>query len=92
LKRFQVLNIYQIQNVEIEKNIDNDPRIKAGLEYRIIEPLFIRSGFNTQPNAAFGGIGGHFKSLNVDYSIGSQEYLGYSHQVSINFILNRANR
>ncbi len=34
-------------NVEAQKEIENDPQVKIGLEYNFLEKLWLRTGINT---------------------------------------------
>jgi len=68
---------------EVFKDIDIDPNFKAGLEYQIVESIFIRTGINTEPFASFYGLGWNNKRLGVDYSLRNNGDLGLGHHVSL---------
>lgn len=72
---------------EIEKDLDHDPIIKAGLEYRPLHRVFFRTGFNLTPNAAFFGTGFHSERLKLNYSIAYSTALGTGHQLSAGYIM-----
>lgn len=71
--------------LDLEKDIDQDPLIKAGIEYTIIEKLVLRTGVNSNPLKAFFGFGLVLKSFNVDYAFSQHNYLGFTHQLSVSF-------
>jgi hypothetical protein len=68
---------------EVEKNTDLDPTIKGALEYTLKKKLFVRTGFNLFPNAAFGGIGFRMWRLGFDYAIRWGYLPGYFHVMSV---------
>jgi hypothetical protein len=72
-------------NLDIHKDVDFDPEIRAGLEYRIIEKVFVRTGINSNPFKAYFGGGLKFGRFKVDYAVTSHQYLGIAHQASVVF-------
>jgi hypothetical protein len=74
-----------ILNLDIHKDVDFDPEVRGGLEYRIIEKVFIRTGLNSKPFKAYFGGGLSFGRFKFDYAVTSHEYLGISHQASVSF-------
>ena len=57
--------------------------LKAGLEYKIIEQLQLRTGFSTNPAKNTFGIGYTLNNIQVDITINRHQLLGYSPQFSI---------
>jgi hypothetical protein len=57
--------------------------LKAGLEYKIIEQLQLRTGFSTNPAKNTFGIGYTLNNIQVDIAINRHQLLGYSPQFSI---------
>ena len=57
--------------------------LKAGLEYKIIEQLQLRTGFSTNPAKNTFGIGYTLNNIKVDIAINRHQLLGYSPQFSI---------
>jgi hypothetical protein len=53
---------------EIEKNINENPLIKGGLEYQIHKKIFLRTGFTPKPLAGFFGFGIQVKKIKFDYA------------------------
>ena len=57
--------------------------LKAGLEYKMIEQLQLRTGFSTNPAKNTFGIGYTLNNIQVDIAINRHQLLGYSPQFSI---------
>lgn len=76
-------------NVEAQKEIENDPQVKIGLEYNFLEKLWLRTGINTGPaNAAFG-LSFTPKKFKIDYALGNNAQLGFTHHVSMSYLLSK---
>lgn len=76
-------------NIETEKDLDFDEVFKAGLEYRIIEKVYVRTGFRTAPfNGAFG-LGFHPKQFQFDYAFSNDSNLGAIHELSVSYRFKR---
>lgn len=58
-------------NAEVEKEIDQDIRVKTGLEYRLIKNVFLRTGLQIKPLVNSFGVGFHTKSILLDYALES---------------------
>jgi len=72
-------------NIDLNKDVDYEPILKAGIEYLVSGKLYLRTGMNTNPFKGFFGVGilpGRFK---IDYAIGTHQFLGNSHQASVSF-------
>ena len=72
-------------STEIEKDIDIKATWRSGVEYTIHKKVFVRTGFNLKPTAAFFGLGAQAKRLKVDYAIKLATTLGTTHQASAIF-------
>lgn len=70
-------------NLEIEKDLEFDEIFKAGLEYQIVENVFVRTGISTQPLLSGFGVGFRPKKLLFDYSYTSNSNLGSIHEISL---------
>ena len=65
--------INQLQiHLEIEKDIQLKPVVKAGLGYGIKEWVFLRIGINSNPSRLFFGIGLKCDRMNLDYASGQK--------------------
>ncbi|MEP1031967.1 hypothetical protein [Ekhidna sp.] len=70
-------------NLEVEKDLDFDEIFKAGIEYRIVEKVFVRTGISTQPFIGAFGVGFHPKNLKFDYGFSNDSKLGNIHEISV---------
>lgn len=69
--------------VEAEQSINHEPVFKAGIEYQIIDPLYVRGGIGTNPNSNSFGFGLEMKNLQIDLATSYHYILGYSPQISM---------
>jgi len=72
-----------ILNAEVEKDLDFDEVFKAGIEYRIIENVYVRTGISTEPFLGAFGVGFHPKNLKFDYAFSNDSRLGSIHEISV---------
>ena len=71
--------------IEGEKDVDLDPDIKVGLQYRLIEELYLRTGFSGLSNThSFGGAL-TLKKFVIDYGVRIDRDLGSTHNFGISF-------
>jgi hypothetical protein len=75
-------------NVEAEKEILLDPIFKAGLEYNLKNRIWGRTGFHTQPNNFFFGLGFKPRKYQIDYAMSQNYRLGFTHHFSFNLLFN----
>jgi hypothetical protein len=75
--------------MELEKDSENSPIVKAGLEYILHKRFTARTGFNLNPQSAFGGLGFKLKKFKIDYAFHFHEQLGAAHQASVILNLKR---
>jgi hypothetical protein len=72
---------------ETEKDMDYDPALfKAGIEYRIIQNLYVRTGImvsNLVSHAA--GLGVILKKIMIDFAFSHHQILGYTPHFSIQY-------
>lgn len=66
---------------EVEKDIDYEPIFKGGVEYRVIQQLYLRAGISTNPTLNSFGFGLELKKLKLDFSTSIHQTLGVSPQV-----------
>lgn len=69
--------------LETEKNMDKKFIVKAGVEYRIVEKLYIRGGFSTNPGQSSLGVGVNLGAVKIDLSSSIHPALGVTPMVSV---------
>jgi len=79
---------YLMLNVEGEKEVLLKPMFKAGLEYNVKGKIWGRTGFNTQPNNFFFGLGFKPRKYQIDYAMSQNYRLGFTHHFSFNLLFN----
>jgi hypothetical protein len=77
---------------EIEKDLRYSVLWKTGIEYRFNKNFSARTGFNLNPDAAFGGFGFKKNKLILDYAFQYQEFVGVSHQATAGYVFNRTRK
>ncbi|SNT35756.1 hypothetical protein SAMN05421640_3513 [Ekhidna lutea] len=78
-----------IISVEVEKDLEFDEVFKVGLEYQIIDHVFVRTGISTQPFIGAFGVGFHPKDLKFDYAFSNDSRLGNIHELSIAYAIKK---
>jgi hypothetical protein len=68
---------------EAEKDIEQKPMIKGGVEYRIAKPLYLRTGISTNPTLNTFGIGVLMKDIRFDFAMGLHPELGLTPHLSL---------
>ncbi len=66
-----------------EKESDYKENISLGIDYNIIDPISIRSGFSTSISKFSGGIGIHYSVFNLNYAFIYHNDLGITHQTDL---------
>jgi hypothetical protein len=72
-------------NIEAEKDTAQPTRVKAGFEYRVAKPFYMRTGVQTQPFVNTFGIGVRPKKMAVDYGLMIHNPLGLVHHISVSY-------
>jgi hypothetical protein len=75
--------------VQVEKDIAYPALLKTGAEYTIHKKIFVRTGFNFNPNAAYFGLGCKTTRLKIDYAFSFSAPLGESHHASAAYIFEK---
>ncbi len=70
-------------NLALEKDIKYNPNFHFGIDYRITNYFSIRTGFSNEPSRYSAGIGIHYSSFNLGYSIFTHQALGLTHQFGV---------
>jgi hypothetical protein len=73
---------------ELEKDLDHNPAVKAGIEYRILKKFFLRTGIRIQPNTGYFGFGFKPARYCIDYAFQYNQGIGSRHQASVSYKLN----
>ncbi len=71
--------------LEGEKNVEDDPDLRFGVDYEIIENLHLRTGFSTQTNRHSLGAGFKLKRFVIDYAIRSNRSVGATHNFGLTY-------
>jgi len=74
-----------IVSAESEKSICEHNIFKAGVEYHIVKPLYLRCGLSTNPGLYSFGFGLRIGKLEVDMASTYHQVLGFSPQVSLTY-------
>ncbi len=76
-------------NLEVEKDIEYPARFKAGIEYQIIDPLFLRTGLGTNPTTLHFGVGYRIQNnIDVDLATSYHQILGVSPAFGLSYYFN----
>ncbi len=74
-------------SIEAEKTMQSDMRVKTGLEYQLINNLYLRAGFRTEPNEFCFGAGYTLRSFTFNVAFATHQYLPMSTQLSLSYSL-----
>ena len=69
--------------IETEKDINQKAQFRAGVEYHLVKPVYIRLGLGTNPFNNSFGIGLEFGNFQADISASRHQILGFSPQISL---------
>ncbi len=72
-----------MMTVETEKDMEFNPVFKAGLEYQLIDHVYIRGGMGTNPTTNAFGFGMDIGNITIDLATSFHHVLGYSPQASL---------
>ncbi len=71
--------------VDAEKDLDYPVVVRAGMEYRIHDRVFARTGFNLGVRAGYGGLGFKIGKFGLDYAFRYSLSFGPNHQASVSY-------
>lgn len=71
--------------IETEKDIEQEPLFRGGIEYRPADILFLRVGASNQPGLLAFGFGFAFDAWRFDIATSYHNLLGYSPQASLTY-------
>jgi hypothetical protein len=69
--------------IEVEKHLDRELIVKSGLEYRIIESLYLRTGISTKPVTNTFGLGYKIGKISADVAFTRHQILGFTPHFSL---------
>ena len=70
-------------NMEVEKDLGFNEVFKVGIEYEVVQQVFIRTGIRSEPLIGAFGLGFHPKNFQFDYALSSDSQLGNIHEFSL---------
>lgn len=73
-----------ILNTEVEKDFDNDIRVKFGIEHQFIKNLNLRIGASNHPNQISFGLGYKYKIVKMNLAYSKHQNLGYTPSFDLN--------
>lgn len=77
---------------EAQKDIDNRIIFKSGIEYHVIEAIYLRAGISTNPVLNTFGFGLAHKGIHLDVAASYHQVLGFSPQVSLTYNFIKQNK
>ncbi len=73
---------------EVEKDIDYEARVKAGIAYRLLEQLTLRTGIGTKPTTLHLGVGYELESgLSINVASSYHQVLGISPAIGLVYVV-----
>lgn len=79
---FNIIDDFSL-NASVEKDIQYNASLSAGIDYAIIEYLSLRLGFSNEPARFSAGIGINYSFINLDYAMFTHQDLGLTHQAGV---------
>ncbi len=70
-------------NFEVSKDLERNASVKGGIEYLLLDLIFIRVGMRTEPDTYTAGVGIKYSFIHLDYAVFTHPYLGLTHQASL---------
>ncbi len=71
--------------LETEKSLNTDLQLKAGIEYQVIQSLYLRTGVITNPVQNTFGLGYEIKGVNADVAFTHHDILGFTPHFTFQF-------
>jgi competence ComEA-like helix-hairpin-helix protein len=75
---------------DVEKDVRFPLAVKVGMEFRPVSAISLRGGFTTEPSRFTGGVGVHYRHVDIDYAVASHQQLGITNQMSLSVRLGGA--
>lgn len=70
---------------QLDKSIDQDVIVGAGIEYRVVEDVFVRAGISGGSSLFSFGAGYRFKGFQIDIATSQHQVLGFSPQLGLTY-------
>jgi hypothetical protein len=70
-------------NMGVEKDVRYNYSLKGGIEYNLLDYIYLRSGFSNEPSRFSAGIGINYSYFSLDYAFFTHEDLGLTHQAGL---------
>jgi hypothetical protein len=70
---------------EAFKDSEYKAQIRSGLEYHVVEQLYLRAGISTNPAMNSFGFGLNLKNLKIDFATSMHSALGYTPSFTMNY-------
>ncbi len=77
--------------LEIEKDLEFETIFKSGIEYNVINTLYIRGGISSQPTNYTFGLGYSLANVNLNIAFVNHQQLGYTTQFGLSYKLQLTN-
>ncbi len=74
-----------VLTAQVDKDIDRKEQYHAGLEYRPIKALYLRTGVSSGPTKAHFGVGLQFGQIDLDMAVVARAQLGFTPLVNLNY-------
>jgi hypothetical protein len=72
--------------IELEKNLEHVPVYKFGIEYQLIDNIFLRAGVYTNPNSYTFGIGYSLPKIKASFAFTRDEILGFTPHFTLSYV------
>lgn len=70
-------------NLTLRKDLDNEAALSFGIDFRIIDYLNLRFGFQNQPSTFSAGVGINYLKFELDYAVFNHLDMGLTHQIGL---------
>jgi hypothetical protein len=74
-------------SIEAEKELENDPILRMGMEYIFHKKFAVRTGVRTNAFTNYFGLGFIGQKLYIDYALTNHSVLGLSHQLGLAYTI-----
>lgn len=70
-------------SLETEKDLDNKPRIKSGIDFQVMENFYLRTGIAINPSQNYFGLGYKIKNFTANIAFSTNPVLPMSSHISL---------